>query len=186
LHPTRDSEVVSGTIGGRITALESAPDMVRVRSDGGTGWLWLPDLSKSRSEIVDFIGGLVRTFRGDWNGAESLFDEVIANPQTPNNFRTDALLYKGFAAVQQGRSYERSFAAASDLSPNAKRVVVYLVMGKLADYRNALSRAATDSTRKSLLARIHSLLANNRYLFVDSDPWLLQTTADLKRLEHGE
>jgi hypothetical protein len=185
LHPTRDSSAVTGTVGGKVVALEQGAGMVKVRSDGGTGWVRLPELANVRSEVVDFVGGIIRVFRGDWEGAEALMHDVTSNPHAPNDLKTDALLYQGFATARQGHSPAALFARARELSPNARRVVVYAVMGQLADYRQALASGADGAKRETFLASIRHDLDGSRALFLDEDPWLVQTRNGLDRLERG-
>lgn len=42
-----------------------------VASEGNKGWVYLPQLGEQKPEIVDFIGGIVRVYRSDWQGATS-------------------------------------------------------------------------------------------------------------------
>jgi hypothetical protein len=86
---------------GAVAAAGEPPAAVVGRRVGAARSSSLPQLSTNVSEVVDFVGAIVRVFRGDWNGAEQLMDRVIENGGTPNELRTDAYLYKGLAAAQQ-------------------------------------------------------------------------------------
>lgn len=182
LHPSPESPESIGTVGDEFTALEHRGDKAKVRSGKQVGWVRLPQLSQRRSEVVDFVGGLIRVFRGDWAGAESLMEKVVGNETAPNDLRTDAWLYKGFAEARQGRSPERSLQEARRLSPSARRCAVYAVMGALSEIQR-LQAAGTDLLQlKSRLELARQLLEETRLLFEPGDPWLASTTNGLARL----
>jgi len=176
------SQEVIGAIGDEFTALEHRGGMVKVRSGSKVGWVRLPELSENRSEVVDFVGGIVRVFRADWGGAELLMDRVIKNERAPNELRTDAYLYKGLAAAQQNRSSEEAFLEALKLSPYAKRCVVYAVMGKLSDYRLAQLSSTDAGKQRALLQDAGRLLREHLYLFGPGEDWVLDVSRGLEKL----
>jgi len=169
-----DGKIV-GTVGQNFTAIEHLPGVSLVASSGKRGWVRLPELSRSVPEVVDFVGGVIRVFRSDWQGAEKLMRKVVANPQAPNELRTDALLYAGMSAAQQGHPSEATFDAARALSPDAQRCVIYAVMGRLADYH----RLRSDQARLALARAAQRLLEVNRYLFPPEDQWYSQAAEAL-------
>lgn len=77
LYASPKSTDVTGFVGNAFTALEQDGSFARVESNGAQGWLHLPSLSANRSEVVDFIGGIIRVLRADWDGAQRLFQDVI-------------------------------------------------------------------------------------------------------------
>lgn len=183
IYASPGSQEVIGAIGNEFTAIEQREEMVKVRSGGKTGWVRLPQLSRSRSEVVEFVGGVIRIFRGDWAGAEALMSRVIENTRTPNELRTDAYLYKGLAASQQNQVSEEAFSEARKLSPYSKRCIVYAVMGKLSDYWRAQGSRASAEEKRNLLREARRLLEENEYLFEPNDSWVSEVFGGLERLE---
>jgi hypothetical protein len=175
-----DGGKVVGTVGDEFTALEQHANGAKVRSGNVTGWVRLPRLSAERTGVVDFVGGIIRVFRGDWEGVESLMSRVIADETAPNEIRTDAFLYKGMAAARQGKPSEPAFAEARKLSPNARRCVVYTVLGKLWDYSRL--QGGNSGAKVEILQDARRLLEESSYLFEPDDPWFSDTMSKLGRL----
>jgi hypothetical protein len=182
IYSSPTGEKVIGAIGAEFKALEQREGVVKVRSGNKEGWVRLPELSAKRNEVVDFVGGILRVFRADWAGAESLMNRVIDNERAPNELRTDALLYRGLAAAQQDLPSERAFLEAIMLSPYAKRCFVYAVMGKLSDYRLAQLQGASADKCRALLQDARLLLREHLYLFEPNDQWVLEVSRGLTKL----
>ena len=140
-----DGGDVIGHIGQEFTREAQNGDMVRIVSGGKRGWVHLPDLSSRRSEAVNFVGGVVRTLRGDWQGVEELMKPVADSLDAPNDLRTDAFLYRGLAQEKQGRRGGTFFATAMARSPSARRCVVYAEMGELAAFARLRAAKAADT-----------------------------------------
>ena len=81
----RDGAII-GRTGTDVRFLEFNPGLpgapTKLRSRGVTGYVSLPELSVSASEFSDIVGGILQTFRGDWESAEASFARVIENPAT--------------------------------------------------------------------------------------------------------
>jgi hypothetical protein len=182
IYSKADGGEVVGSVGDEFTAIEHRHVVSRVRSGEITGWVRLPALSIRSPEVVDFVGGIIRVFRGDWSGVELLMNSVVENRQAPNEIRTDAWLYKGMAAARQGHSSVGAFNAARELSPTAKRCIVYTVMGMLTDYRAMQASKVRTEDRRELLESISRLLDSNRYLFSPEDPWFLTVSEGIRTL----
>jgi hypothetical protein len=146
--------------------LEQADQVAKVHSNGVTGWIHLPELSSNRSEVVDFVGGLIFIFRGDWQRAEKSMSRVIYNAGAPDELRTDAYLYKGMALARQKRLCGAPMAEALQRNPDARRCVVYAIMGKLSD-----SLLVPPEQRVTLLEDARRLLRENEFLFDPDDSW---------------
>ncbi len=176
LYASPASRVVIGRVGNAFTALEQDRSFARVESDGTRGWIHLPSLSANRSEVVDFVGGIIRVFRADWDGAARLFQKVITNPQTPTTVRLDAHLYRGVALERAGLNVTADFERAYKLNPYDRAAVTYLLMDRVAK----LSRMVeSDPARSQLLSDARQLVTSNRYLFPAGDPWLKRVTTIL-------
>jgi hypothetical protein len=169
LYASTTSTEATGSVGNAFTALEQGGSVARVESNGTRGWIRLPSLSASRTEVVDFTGGIIRMFRADWDGAARLFQNVIANPATPTTLQLDAHLYRGAALERAGLDGTADFQRARELNPYERTMVSYLLMSRVA----ALSRmAASDPARSAVIADGRRLVAANQYLFPGDDPWL--------------
>jgi hypothetical protein len=143
-------------------------DAVRVSTGKTVGWLRLPHLSRT-TEVVDFVGGLMRIFRADWDGALELLSRVVSNTQTPMALRIDSNLLMARAAYQLGRDFEPYLLDAEKFDRFSKRIVRYRVMGMLAGLESADAGQLVDkaaATREYLDARAH--------LFSADDKWLLR------------
>lgn len=171
LYASRDERRKVGRVGGRFLALESVPGAVKVRTAAGQeGWVSLPDLATQRSEVVDFVSGLVRIYRADWHGARELLARVSESPVAPTALRLDAALLSTRAGLLAGLPAEQMVAEmdrAAALSPNARRGAVYQTMIRLsaAGRREGCVDAA-------LRAEIAAALDERRRLFLADDEWL--------------
>jgi hypothetical protein len=176
LYSSRDSGNKIGTVGSFFTALEQNGDAALVRSGDRTGWIRLPSLSSNRSEIVDFVGGIMRIMRADWSGASALFAKVIANPRTPTAVRLDAHLYRIVALERSGSSGAEEARRAHALNPYDRATVCYLVMSQIA---SANRLPADAGARTAALSDAVRVLENNRSIFSKTDPWFAATTKAL-------
>jgi hypothetical protein len=157
IHSARRGGELLGSVGNEIRAIQFEPDLAYVRSGGVEGWVRLPELSRKRSELVEVAAGIVRVYRGDFDGAIVSFTRVLDNPNTRTPLRIDALLYRG-----------EDFLQAYELSPFAQTTVRYLIMSDLAALaRGDLSADAAAEVR----ARLRSTIERERYLFAPDDPW---------------
>ncbi len=163
----------SGIAGDSFTALEQGPDCAKIRSGGVDGWVRLPGLSRNRSEVVDFVGAMVRIFRKDWGGALDLFERVVANSAAPASIRAQAFALMAAASDnlsrQTGMSSRRSefVEKAVQLNPYLQSTIRYLCMSQLADIEGA--RAAERAVHA---ASLRETIARYRFLFSAKDPWL--------------
>lgn len=166
-----------GDLGDYFTAIRHEGDKVLVESKKyGLGWIHLPKLSSQRNEVVDFAGGLIRVYRGDWDGAIDLMKRVIRNQQTPTTLKVDAYLFQALAKTRQGKSPDEELRKARELSPYSSAVVIYDIMNDLGQ----LSRDLLDSNEegnvsekaKNRARRIETKVKENRYLFPENDVWL--------------
>jgi hypothetical protein len=166
-----------GILGDYFKAIRHEGDKVLVVSKNtGTGWIHLPKLSSQRNEVVDFAGGLIRVYRGDWDGAFDLMKRVIRNQQAPTTLKVDAYLFQALAKTRQGKSPDEELRKAHELSPYSSAVVIYDIMNDL----EQLSRDLLDSNEggnvtekaKSRARLIEDKVKENRYLFPENDVWL--------------
>jgi hypothetical protein len=155
-----------GTLPPVFEARRSDATSVEVRVAGEWRWVFPPKISEARTEISDFVGGLIRIFRGDWAGARDLFGNVTANESTSTRIKIDSYLLRAYAATRLGLPPDSDLAAAEKLNPNAVRVTMYRAMALL----ESISQA-TAKDRPGLVKSLRELLEKNSSLFDPSDNW---------------
>ena len=158
-----------GSVGGKFDARQQLEQWVLLESEGKVGWVPLPKLSERRSEVVDFVGGLIRIFRSDWDGANHLFERVVKNPKSPTTLKVDSLLYQALAKIKAGHDATENIVLARQLAPFYQITAVYSVMAKL----EALKKGGHAAEIKTnIIHEIKEELARNEQLFLSDDPWL--------------
>lgn len=176
IYSGRQDDEVIGTVGGSFRGLvfERQLGLAKVKSGDAIGWVRLPKLSKVPTALPSFVGGIIKVFRGDWQGAYSEMQRVIEHPATRAPARIDAHLLAGLALEKRGRSGRKHFEQAVALNPYAKRSIRYLVMGELAALQR-LSGQADGAARARLAAdHLRQRLDREQYLFAKDDTWFAQ------------
>jgi hypothetical protein len=173
LYADQHGDQVKGTVGDAFRALVQAKDSAMVQlPDGAKGWVRLPNLSTSHSEVVDFTAGLIRIFRHDWPGAMELFAKVVNDPQTPAAVRVDAYLYIGLAADKMGRDSYPWMKKAYETNPYSKAVVQYLCMSRISDFNRLNPIDQRGGPGLGLLRSLHDITVVGASLFPVDDAWL--------------
>jgi len=158
-----------GPVGNYFTALEQGADSTKVRLPNGTeGWIHLPSLSRERSEVVDFSGGILRIFRRDWAGARQLLLRAAQNAHAPTAVRSDSYLYIAVAAARSGGDPVPWIKKAYELDPYSKIALQYLCMSQL---QEAYSQAGDNSGVH--MENLNRLLKLGAPLYSRNDPWFL-------------
>ena len=177
LYPSPSGGEPIGAVGSYFTALQQNGAAALVRSGDVTGWIRLPTLSSNRTEVVDFVGGIIRIMRSDWAGAHTLFGRVLANPQTPTALKVDSHLYRAAVLERSGSSGAEEARRAYALNPYDRATVSYVVMSLLA---LATRMPATNHTQRDrTVNEARTLLESNRFLFPAGDSWFARATAAL-------
>ena len=158
-----------GTIGQTYRRIANSGEYARVQSGGVSGWVYLPQLGLNRPEIVDFVAGIIRIFRGDWNGARESFEKVVANASIPASVRADSLLYIIRARSELQQVAEAEIEAVLKLAPASRRAVQYAVMHRLIAC-NTKDLQQADCTKRERASV--ELLTRTHALFPPEDPWL--------------
>ncbi len=164
-----------GTLDARFTAIEVHGDkaLVVTRNDGRSirGWVPLEPLSESRSEVTDFVAGVLRIYRADWEGAMAMFARVLENENAPTDIRVDAALYRARAAAALGLDPRTDAAVAAKLGARSRQVAIYTTMADLA----ALRQGRRDTNPAETLASLHQA---GPY-FEPNDAWFEQAVTVL-------
>jgi hypothetical protein len=183
IYASREATTPIGNVGAKFEAREQHDEWVRLESDGKDGWVPLPNLAKERNELVDFVGGVIRIFRSDWNGAITLFEKVVKNARAPTALKIDALLYQVMAKSKAGQDPTASLKKALDLSPLRRTTIVYSVMAKLEVLSREIVSPSGAKTVANLIQKIETELQDNRQLFSPGDTWLAAVTQLLETLK---
>lgn len=180
IYEDRNFTVPKGELGGDFRAVEQGRDSARVQSGGVTGWVRLPGLSASRSEVTDFSGGLIRIFRRDWGGAIDLFTRVTRTPNAPVSIRVSSYLLMAAASRRQHEQIGAAdqslefVEAAERLNPYVRDTIKYKCMALLAGPRHA-----------ERMRRLEETVRRSEYLFPKDDQWLGKVKQVLARNTSG-
>jgi len=171
-----DEEV--GEVGDSYVAIKFVPGFAYVKSKGIKGWVRLPELSKRPTEVVDFVAGVIRIFRGDWRGAATKMQDVINNTNTKKPLKIDAYLYRGMALERLGEPGRKMFEHAYKLNPYSETTIQYLIMSDLSAL-NRLTGVNKTKERNTINERIRNTISEHGYLFKDDNPWLLKVKENI-------
>ena len=163
-----------------FTAIEHRGDYSKIKLGNQSGWIYLPRLTESNSQIIYFIGGLIRLYRGDYLGSAKYFSEFLSYSDIPTSLRVDALLYTVLTKWKSRLSYKKELDYALKLNSYSPAVYKYLVMGLLSDFKVESNK----NKKAKYLSKIKEIINENRYLFSKSDLWL-NTIEKLLRASRG-
>jgi hypothetical protein len=173
-----------GEVGDAYTGIQFEPGLAMVRSGSTQGWVRLPELGKKPSEVVDFVAGVVRTLRGDWEGAASFMRRVVENAGTKTPLKADAYLYWGMALERLGESGRSVIEKAFRLNPYSQISVKYLIMCDLSALKRLPISTGSEVQKSRLIERLNQTILENLYLFPKGDLWLqtiLELLEEMKR-----
>jgi hypothetical protein len=182
LYVDANGRDTNGYVGHSFTAKERRLDTTKVKLlDGREGWIRLPNLSRERSEVVDFASGLIRILRQDWPNARKSFERVLSSARTPTMVRVDSNLYLAVIAYHLREDPLPFVREAYKLDPYSKTNVQYLCMAHLAmiERMNATQRSGPMGAQA--LRDLMSIVDHHRTLFAKEDAWLNALRAFLTR-----
>jgi hypothetical protein len=160
-----------GRVGLRVKAHKVEKDWAKVSSGGKIGWVNLPIYSSQPVESINFVGGMIRIFRGDWQGAYDMFEDVLSIPNLPTSLKVDVLLLQARALEEQRKDGSIKLKEALVLSPYSEKVVQYQLMQIIRHLSSSMKHAAGN--QKSLSVKhIDDLLKRKAYLFPPNDPFI--------------
>ncbi len=174
IYKDRFGDKPFGVIGNEYTALQFEHGLAKVESNGIIGWVRLPELGKKRSEVIDFVGGIIRIFRGDWEGASEYMEHVVDNTNTKTQLKIDAYLYWGMALEQLGKSGRNRIEQAYLLNPYSRTTVQYLIMSDLSTIKRIRSTSKSIVQENQIKKQIKDIISRHVYLFPPNDPWIGQ------------
>lgn len=154
-----------------FTAVSHQGDFTKI---AGRGWIYLPNISKDRSEVVHFCAGIIRILRKDWDGALEMFSKVINESNAPTSVKTDAYLYMAIAADKKDdRLTSLSFIEeAYRLNPYLQTTTKYYCMNHLAYLSRLNSQQLRSEDAKKSISAVRDILSKNKILFAENDKWI--------------
>ncbi len=160
-----------------FTACEHAGDRSKITLDNNeTGWVYLPTLSDKKSYIIDFVGGLIRIFRGDYAGAQELLRSVARAEDATQQLKLDSTLYLAFAADQLNNDPLVYTQAALQLNPYSDAAVRYHLTAQCSVFaRDRLSGKPVDT--QTFLNGLRTTVRDYGYLLAPDDPTLRSVKA---------
>lgn len=183
--PSTVSHQIGTFSSARVMAIDHDGDWSRVQVEGtGVGWMYLPKLSQSPSEVVNFCGGIIRILRNDMKGAIGLFQEVVKNSNSPTSVKIDSYLYMAVAYDKlndEGKSFSM-IAEAYKLNPHSKATAQYLCMSYLTHLARLLARDAGGAEAKKAAQSLREVVSSNKVLFGEYDSWIREVEEVLAEL----
>lgn len=146
--------------------------------DKARGWVFLPNLSNAKGEMLDFVGGMIAYFRGDFDQAGRLFHRV-ANAGAGALMRFEALVLSGIAKARLNGSDFESLRRAVEVNPYSRYAAQALTMA----YLSSVIRKSTAAEERSNLQSASSLVRSYRHLFQPDDSWLVGVDKLIHQLE---
>lgn len=139
--------------------------------NGETGWIKLPKLSDQTSSIINFVGGVIRIFRGDYAGAQELLQSVSRAEDANQQLRLDSLLYLALAADRLDADPLVYTRAALKLNPYSAAAVRYHLTAQCSVFsRNRMSEGRTDT--RAFVNALNKTIGDYGYLLAADDPIL--------------
>ena len=152
----------------RVDSANSDEEWVHItQPDGSGGWVHIPKLADTESEVDAFTEGMVAYLRGNLDQAEKLFAAVDNQPGVQAVTRYNALVLNGVAAARQGSGIAQ-LERALDFNPYSRYTVQAMIMG---DVTTALREQDVSSRERSF--EIASDLIQKNQEFGTTDPWFI-------------
>jgi hypothetical protein len=168
LYSTKGGNIQTGEVGNSFTAGQHEGDYTYVVPDvGAPGWIYLPKLS-SEVEIVNFAGGLMRLFRGDYPGAIELLQKT-SDTTAATSLKIDALLIQAIAKAKQNQDPIPTIDAAAELNPHLQVSVKFKVAALVWKWS---TQAASPQRKREVAETLEQVISDKEYLFSPTDKWL--------------
>ena len=174
LYSSKKDGRVVGNLSNEYIGIQIEGDHALVISvpDKKKGWIYLPKLSKNKSEIVDFVGGLIRIFRNDLKGAVKLLQQVVENRNAPASLKIDSYLYIVMAKEKLGLDASSYVKKAYNLNPYYQPTIISAIMSCLSHISRNSTNTGEIEQRKKVIHDVEELIRSHRYLFIKDDPWI--------------
>lgn len=168
LYEKRKGGKQKGFVGKVILFKEIYDDAIHITTDALDGWVRTESFPKGKSEALSFAKGLVRLLRGDFQGAQVSFSNVLKNENIPQNIRIHSLIYPGLIKEKTGYSGRLEFEEAYQMNKLDKSAASYLLMSEIAQ----IERTKKNAEKAELKANLKRDLKEVKNLFDKGDQWL--------------
>lgn len=132
------------------------------------GWVYLPDISSARGEVIDFTGGMIAYLRKDFEQASTMFTRV-AESAAGAPLKFEASVMAGIADIRYGKSSIQRLTRAVERNPYSRYAVQALVMGHIVLSTGRVDPKVEQAHREAA----RSLVGKYIDLFEPNDPWLV-------------
>lgn len=182
LYSLKQGGQVVGSLANEYIGIQMEGDHALVISlpDKKKGWIHLPKLSTNRSELVDFVGGLIRVFRNDLKGAIQLLQQVVENRNVSVSLKVDSYLYLAMAREKLGLDGRDYIKKAYDLNPYYQPTITYAIMGLLSRIIKISGNTGDIEQKRKAIHDLESLIHSHRYLFIKNSPWIKEVMVALE------
>lgn len=147
-----------------VQALEFFPGGAKVRDRGvDEGYVKIPNIGGGGTpDVVYLVGGITRMMRGDWNGADQLFERILRNSENirPSNL-IDVHLLRGRNIELSGQSGIADFERAFELNPYSNAVLEHLLGAYLSPNFVADGQEAPEQAVSRIIRAYGGFLAEN-------------------------
>src|SRR5262249_45638310 len=128
---------------------------------------------------IDFLAGIIRIYRADWQGAIDMFNLVLRNERPPTALKIDSTLFIIRAKSELGLDASEQIKTLDGFGPLSQRAVRYVTMYYPAQcHAKGGPRAQFCATQGQTF--IEKLLREDVSLFAEGDPWLMQVARALQ------
>lgn len=172
-----------GRLGNEFRAIKVEGEWVKLSSKGNEGWVRLPNYSRTPIEMIDFVGGVIRLFRGDWQGANKLFEKVIRKTNTPPSLRVDTLLLQARTLYELGKDGSNKLGEAVSLSPYSATVVEYQLMQLIELFVEKMENEEKEQGLE-VISQLVQILKSKSFLLQPEKPFVCELYRFLRTWEN--
>lgn len=148
-------------------ALVQEGDYALIQQNNAKGWVYIPNLSEARGEVVNFSNALIAYVRGDFQQSERRFSQV-ASSAADSQIRFDALVLAGISQTRLGNDGTSVLRKALEINPYSRYVVQALIMSDL----TVALRRSSHYERAEAIADAARLFRSYRHLFDANEVWI--------------
>jgi hypothetical protein len=155
-----------GELGSAYTRLEDDGDFSKVRAQSGqVGWVYLQKLD-DETDVVDFVGGIIRLLRRDYLGAIDMLKNVSIASRSVM-LRVDSLLLQALATAKMGNDPSAPIDSALKLDPYVQVSIKFKIMSLIWKIKKS-----SGEPRQTEISELLHQITENGYLFSPEDSWL--------------
>jgi hypothetical protein len=183
VHRGSPTGAVIGRVGDFFRAFRQEGAFAEIETGAGVkGYLRLPPSRRELTSVANFIGGVIRMLRTDWQGASTLLRSEASDKDFPATLGVDARLMMAYCLEQQGTDARELVQQAASVSPFAPRVLRYRVMVVLSDIARRV-RSGDRAGARTLVGEFQRAVDQLEKALGTDDPWGQQARGVAKALD---